>query len=96
MVPLRPIKSGRIVCFGGFPMDIEAEIVMTKLNEIQTMNTGAIQAMVPGRFVPKGKILFSSNGTAWELMKKMKGKKFSVEVNGTNTSLWHGFDKISE
>jgi hypothetical protein len=52
--------------------------------------------MVPGRYVSRGKIMFTSNATAWELMKRMKGQRFTCEVNGQTSTLWHGFDKGTE
>ena len=91
-----PIKKRRIICVGGFPHDPDAKLVRTKLDEIKGESVGALYSMVPGRYVSKGKILFSSNASAWALMKRMKNKKFSCDVNGQMVTLWHGFDNSPE
>ena len=64
------------------------------LDAIRLAHPGIVGAYPSGQITNKALIVFASNSQAWDLMKKMKGRKFEFQDGaGGVIRLWRNFDK---
>ena len=90
----KPPKKRRVIRLGGFPANTSAELITPVLDAIRLEHPGIVGAYPSGQITNKALIVFASNGQAWDLMKKMKGRKFEFQDGaGGVIRLWHNFDK---
>ena len=90
----KPPKKRRIIRLGGFPANTSAELITPVLDAIRLEHPGIVGAYPSGQITNKALIVFASNSQAWDLMKKMKGRKFEFQDGaGGVIRLWHNFDK---
>ena len=90
----KPPKKRRVIRLGGFPANTSAELITPVLDAIRLEHPGIVGAYPSGQIANKALIVFASNSQAWDLMKKMKGRKFEFQDGaGGSVKLWHNFDK---
>ena len=90
----KPPKKRRAIRLGGYPANTSAELITPVLDAIRLEHPGIIGAYPSGHITNKALLVFASNSQAWDLMKKMKGRKFEFQDGaGGLIRLWHNFDK---
>ena len=84
----KPPKKRRVIRLGGFPANTSAELITPVLDAIRLEHPGIVGAYPSGQITNKALIVFASNSQAWDLMKKMKGRKFEFQdgAGGATTS----------
>ena len=81
------------VVIGGFPFDTPRNIVEEFIRgKIDSCKEDIVDLYTPGKLCSVGKVVFSSTGTMWSFLKKMKGEEWSFE----GRKIWRQTDKTPE
>ena len=90
----KPPKKRPVIRLGGFPANTSSELIIPVLVAVRLEHPGIIGAYPSWQITNKALLVFASNAQAWDLMKKMKGRKFELQDGaGGSIRLWHNFDK---
>ena len=91
--PEKTEQQKATVVIGGFPFDTPRNIVEEFIRDkTSASKEDIVDIFTPGKLCSVGKVVFSSTGSMWSFLKRMKGEEWSYE----GRKIWRQTDKTPE